>query len=217
MARPINRKIKKIYDLLEGHFGDLRWWPAETAFEVIIGAVLTQNTSWVNVEKAISNLRDKGLLDPAKLSALDAMRLSQLIKPSGYHRVKARRLKEVVRFLMSECEGKIARLKRRKISPLRKKLLEVKGIGPETADSILVYALGKPVFVVDAYTRRIFLRHKLIEDNVSYNEIQLLVHSAMPFCVKALNQFHALLVETAKRYCKKNNPLCSECPLGSIL
>ena len=217
MASQRARKIKRIYGLLEGHFGDLKWWPAETAFEVVVGAVLTQSTSWINVEKAIRALKGKNLLDPKKLLAINSARLAAVIKSSGYHRVKARRLKEVSRFVLSESGGKLARLKRMDALDLRKKLLEVNGVGPETADSILVYALDKPVFVVDAYTKRIFSRHKIIEEDTSYDKVQKLTQGAMPVNVGVLNQFHALLVETAKQFCKKNNPLCGECPLGCIL
>ncbi len=209
-------KIKKIYDLLEEYFGDLGWWPAETGFEVIVGAILTQNTSWANVEKAIAGLRKKGLLRPAKIAGMDTARLSRLIRSSGYYRMKARRLKEISRFVMAECGGKLSRLKSRDTAKLREKLLAVKGVGPETADSILLYALDKPVFVVDAYTKRIFFRHALTCENASYEEVQSLARGCFPTDTKALNQFHALLVETAKRFCAKKAPLCDECPLRGI-
>ena len=210
------RKIKNIYGLLEDHFGDLKWWPADTPFEVIIGAVLTQNTSWSNVEKAIVELKKKKLLAPGKITALSSKRLADLIRSSGYHRVKAERLKEVSRFITSECGGKLEKLAREDTLSVREKLLGVKGIGPETADSILVYALGKPVFVVDAYTKRIFSRHDIIGEDAPYMEVQALVEGVMDADTGTMNQFHALLVETAKRFCKKRAPLCSECPLGVL-
>jgi len=210
-------KIKKIYDLLEGYFGDLAWWPARTDFEVIVGAILTQNTAWTNVEKAIRNLRSERLLAPAKIERVNTGRLARLIRPAGYYRVKAERLKEISRFIMRECNGQLRRLKSRDAGKLREKLLAVKGVGPETADSILIYALGKPVFVVDAYTKRIFSRHGLTREDASYGEVQALVHRWFPRDRKALNQFHALLVETAKRFCRKKTGLCSECPLGKVL
>ncbi|MFC1570765.1 endonuclease III domain-containing protein [Candidatus Omnitrophota bacterium] len=210
-------KIRRIYDLLEDHFGDLKWWPAKTPFEVIIGAVLTQNTSWSNVEKAIGELNKKKLLTPKKIMALNSKRLAGLIRSSGYHRVKAERLKEVSRFVLDECGGRLKKLGKEDTSSLREKLLRVKGIGPETADSILVYALGKPVFVVDAYTKRIFSRHNIVIENASYDEVQTLVENAMDPDTGTMNQFHALLVETAKRFCRKRAPLCGECPLGCTL
>lgn len=210
-------RIKRIYDLLDKHFGNLAWWPADTDFEVMVGAVLTQNTAWSNVEKAIGGLKNGGLLTPSKMHRSDIRRLSSTIRPAGYFRVKARRLKELCRFLMDECGGRIKTLRKRDTASLRQMLLKVNGIGPETADSILIYALEKPVFVVDAYTRRIFSRHGLAGEDASYDELQRLVHGNFPASVKKLNQFHALLVETAKRYCRKKKPLCSECPLGILL
>ena len=209
-------KIRKIYGLLEGHFGDLGWWPARSGFEVIVGAILTQNTAWSNVEKAIGRLRREKLLDPAKIARVHTARLTCLIRPAGYYRVKARRLKEISRFIMSECGGELRRLKRMDTGKLREKLLAVKGVGPETADSILVYALKKPVFVVDAYTKRIFSRHGLACENASYDEVQSLVHGCFPLGEKAMNQFHAFLVETAKKFCRKKTPACEKCPLNDI-
>ncbi|MFC1644318.1 endonuclease III domain-containing protein [Candidatus Omnitrophota bacterium] len=208
--------INKIYDLLEGYFGDLGWWPAESDFEVIVGAVLTQNTAWSNVTKAIKELKGKNLLDPAKIERIDLARLARVIRSAGYYRIKARRLKEISRFVMAECGGKLARLKRQDARKLREKLLAVNGVGPETADSILIYALGKPVFVVDAYTKRIFSRHGLTSENASYEEVQSLAQRYLPSDGKVLNQFHALLVETGKRFCRKKAGQCSECPLKGL-
>jgi endonuclease-3 related protein len=210
------KRIRKIYNLLHGHFGDLGWWPAESPFEVMVGAVLTQNTSWSNVEKAIERLKDKGLMRPSRMAGADAGSLSRAIRPAGYFRVKARRLKEMSRFIIKECGGKLDRLGREDILCLREKLLGVKGVGPETADSILVYALGKPVFVVDAYTRRVFSRHGLTGESASYEDVQRLVHENIPLKVKTMNQFHALLVEAGKRYCRKKSPKCGECPLRGM-
>ncbi|NQT33378.1 MAG: hypothetical protein HQ594_06890 [Candidatus Omnitrophica bacterium] len=209
-------KINKIYSLLNDHFGDLKWWPAESDFEVMIGAILTQNTSWKNVEKAIDVLKRKKALSPSKIANMDKGRLARYIRSSGYHRLKADRLKEISLFITRECGGKLDKLKKEGLENLREKLLEVKGVGPETADSILVYALGKPVFVVDAYTRRIFSRHGLIGHDAAYDEIQSFVHKNFPRSIRKLNQFHALLVEAAKNFCKKKDPLCRECPLGGL-
>jgi endonuclease-3 related protein len=210
------QKIRKIYDKLDKYFGDLGWWPADSAFEVIVGAVLTQNTAWKNVEKAIEQLKQNKLLDPKKIESLSDARLSRLIRSSGYHRVKSERLKAVCRFLEKECGSRLNKLKKAGAASLRKKLLSVKGIGPETADSILVYAFSKPVFVVDAYTRRIFSRHGLAGKDASYDEVQSVVHENFPTVYRKLNQFHALLVETGKRFCKKKKGLCKECPIKGL-
>ncbi|MBD3426258.1 MAG: hypothetical protein GF409_03385 [Candidatus Omnitrophica bacterium] len=212
-----SRELSRIYELLNRHFGDLRWWPARSGFEVMVGTVLTQNTAWSNVVKAIRSLRKHGLLTPGKLLGADLEKLEGLIRPAGYFRIKADRLKRMCRFVMDECGGRLSLLKKRESSEMRQLLLSVKGIGPETADSILLYALEKPVFVVDAYTRRIFSRHGLISENARYEDVKTLVEENFPMEVARLNQFHALLVETAKSYCKKNNPLCNECPLGILL
>jgi endonuclease-3 related protein len=209
-------KIKKIYNKLDKYFGDLGWWPASSAFEVIVGAVLTQNTSWRNVEKAITGLKKERLLDPRKIEKTNSGRLSRIIRPSGYHRIKAARLKAVSRFLADECGSALSKLKKKDRKKLREKLLGVNGIGPETADSILLYALDKPVFVVDAYTKRIFSRHGLIKENESYDKVQAIVHENFPRSLKKLNQFHACLVEAGKRFCRKKKALCGECPLKGI-
>jgi endonuclease-3 related protein len=210
------RKINKVYAALEEYFGDLGWWPASSAFEVIIGAVLTQNTAWSNVSKAIKGLKRNKCLTPEKIVRLDTKRLSQIIRPAGYYRVKSERIKAVSRFLLDECRAKLSKLKKESAWELREKLLKVKGIGPETADSILVYALEKPVFVVDAYTKRIFSRHGLVGEKASYDEVQSLVHENFSRSTKRLNQFHALLVETGKRFCRKKKGLCGECPLKGM-
>jgi len=213
----MKNKLDKMYELMDDRYGDLKWWPAESAFEVIVGAVLTQNTAWRNVEKAIAGLKKGGLMDPAKIVRVTRGRLSALIRPSGYHRLKAERLKETCRFLIDECSGNIKKMKKRRTRELREKLLNVRGIGPETADSILLYALEKPVFVVDAYTRRIFTRHGIItSEDMPYDLLQTLVHNNFPASVKKLNQFHATLVETAKQFCRKKRANCKECPLGKM-
>ncbi|MGD2278534.1 MAG: endonuclease III domain-containing protein [Candidatus Omnitrophota bacterium] len=210
------KKIKEIYKVLEESFGDLGWWPAASRFEVILGAVLTQNTAWTNVEKAIGRLKRNKLMSPEKIAAIGEEKLSGLIRSAGYHRVKAGRLKAVSRFIMAESGSSLSKLKKENTIELREKLLKVKGVGPETADSILVYALQKPVFVVDAYTRRIFSRHGLVQKNASYGDIQVMVHENFKEDHMFFNQFHALLVETGKRYCKKKKGLCGECPLKGM-
>ncbi|HNX91009.1 MAG TPA: hypothetical protein PKY78_04320 [Candidatus Omnitrophota bacterium] len=208
--------INKIYDVLNGYFGDLKWWPAETAFEMMVGAILTQNTSWKNVEKAILELKKKKLLVPKKIIDVPVSGLSTAIRSSGYHRVKAGRLKQLARFIMSECGGDLKKLSYMDTRELREKLLSVKGIGPETADSILLYAFGKKIFVVDAYTKRIFSRHGILVENALYSDVQNVAHKYFKRGLKEYNQYHALIVETAKKYCRKHEPLCDECPIRGI-
>ncbi len=215
VKRP-KQSLKKIYELLEERFGDLKWWPAESDFEVVVGTILTQNTSWRNVEKAIVALKSEKLLAPRKIVNSNTNHLASVIRPSGYYRQKAKRLKEISRFILDECGGKIRHLKGNETKVLRRKLLNINGVGPETADSILLYAVGKPVFVVDAYTKRIFSRHGLVSEDVGYDKLRNLVENNFLKRIKELNQFHALLVEAGKKYCKKGTPLCEECPLCQL-
>ena len=204
-----------IYDALDRHFGDLHWWPGETPFEVVVGAILTQNTSWNNVKIAIDNLKSRGILDPEKLFEIEDDILAELIRPSGYYNVKTRRLKAFLRFLHREYEGNLERMFKDDLWILRKKLLDVNGIGEETADSILLYAGNKPVFVVDLYTRRILQRHNIINGSPDYGEIQKLFMTNLPASVRLFNQYHALLVNTGKHFCGKT-PRCEGCPLENI-
>jgi endonuclease-3 related protein len=209
-------KLPTIYEALFDSFGPQHWWPGDTPLEVIVGAILTQNTAWANVEKAITNLRRNGALTLSGLRLLDGRRLASLIKPSGYYNQKAVKLKAFIAFLDREYGGSLSRMTREKTAALREALLGVHGIGPETADSILLYACGKPVFVVDAYTGRILRRHHIISEDAGYKEIQQLMMSELPRSVKLYNEFHALLVKLGKEYCKKKNPRCGECPLGEL-
>lgn len=205
------------YESLFAHLGPQKWWPARTPFEVIVGAILTQNTSWTNVERAIANLRRERLLNPRALERVPFARLAGLIRSSGYFRQKAKKLKAFVRFLRAEYSGSLARMFRTPTLELRQKLLAVHGIGPETADSILLYAGKKDVFVVDAYTRRIFSRHGWVPENVSYEELRSKIEAALPRNVSRYNEFHALLVMAGKNWCRTREPRCSECPLGKFL
>ena len=205
------------YQALFDHLGSQNWWPARTPFEVIVGAILTQNTSWTNVERAIANLRREHLLNPRALERVPFARLANLIRSSGYFRQKARKLKAFVRFLRDQYSGSLARMFRTPTLELREKLLTVHGIGPETADSILLYAGKKDVFVVDAYTRRIFSRHGWVPEDVSYEELRSKIEAALPRDVSRYNEFHALLVMTGKNWCRTREPRCSECPLGKFL
>lgn len=212
--KPVRTKnrLLRIYEKLNRFYGDLHWWPGETPFEVCVGAVLTQNTNWSNVEKAIGRLRVRGVLEPCALFGLDDESLADLIRPSGYFRVKARRLKAFLAVLCGEYAGDVERMLSGELVATRQRLLEIPGIGEETADSMLLYGGGRPVFVVDAYTRRILARHGLIEGKPSYGEIQRLFMANLPPDTDLYNQYHALIVETAKRYCRKE-PDCGECPL----
>ena len=201
-------RIAAAFDVLLAAYGPQHWWPARTAFEVVVGAVLTQNTAWTNVERAIRNLRGARALSLRGLRALPAERLEELIRPAGYFRQKARALRAVADFV--QASGGLARLARRPIVEARRDLLAVRGVGPETADSILLYALGRPVFVVDAYTRRIFERLGVLWGGEPYEEVRALFEAAMSQDAAALNELHALLVEHAKRHCRKT-PVCEGC------
>ena len=207
--------LEEIHQRLFSRFGPQHWWPGETPFEVIVGAVLTQNTNWGNVEKAIKNLKKKNLLKPRKMKEISEKRLARLIRPSGYFNIKARRLKSFVDFLFKEYRGSLKNMFEEDYLKLRAKLLRVKGIGLETADSILLYAGEKPMFVVDAYTKRILSRHNLIEDKASYSEIQNLFMDSLSCDEKLFNEYHALLVKLGKDICK-SVPQCHICPIREV-
>ena len=207
--------LVEAYQALDDHFGNLRWWPGDSPLEIIIGAILTQNTAWQNVEKAIANLKTAQLLSAEALFAISESDLAELIRPSGYYNIKARRLKAFFAFLQDLFLGNLDVMLEEETRALREKLLQVKGIGEETADSILLYAVGKPVFVVDAYTRRILMRHGVIQEKITYGEIQSLFMEHLPHDAPLYNQYHALLVITGKNYCKKK-PRCQECPLNHL-
>ncbi len=202
--------------------GPQRWWPARTPFEVCVGAILTQNTAWTNVARAIANLRRARALAPRALLALSRRALSRHLRPAGYFNVKERRLRAFVRFFAKEFGGSMARMRRVSAEALRPRLLAVHGIGRETADSILCYALDQPVFVVDAYTRRVFARHGWIRGDEDYDTLRSLVESAwagIPAARRArdFNELHALLVAVGKDFCRPRAPRCAACPLRSLL
>ena len=201
-----------IYNSLFKHFGPQRWWPGETPFEVIIGAILTQNTSWDNVEKAIVSLKASGKFTPEGLFKLQTDKLALLIKSSGYFNIKAKRLKNFLSFLFNDYEGNIDRMLKEDGHILRHKLLNVNGIGPETADSILLYAAEYPIFVVDAYTNRIFSRHGYIPADATYHQIQELFVGNLPKDIQLYNEYHALIVRVGKELCRKT-PRCNSCPI----
>jgi endonuclease III related protein len=206
-------ELNKIYKKLYGHFGPQHWWPAETPFEVMVGAILTQNTNWQNVEKAICNLKKGRVLTPSRLHSIAPKKLAKFIKPSGYYNVKTRRLKEFLKFIFLVYRGSLKKMAAGQKSELRRQLLSVKGIGQETADSILLYALSKPVFVVDAYTKRILSRHKLCKPDAGYEDTQNLFMQNLKNEVKLFNEYHALLVRLGKEFCLKRNPRCRDCPI----
>ena len=207
-------KLTEIYVRLLTRFGPQHWWPqSDGAFEVIVGAILTQNTSWTNVEKAMANLRRAKLLTPDALNRTMEKRLATLIRPSGYFNLKAKKLKAFVRFLFEKHQGKLSHLFQQDLATLREELLAVYGIGPETADSIILYAAEKPIFVVDAYTRRILARVGLVTDDATYAETQQLFMEHLPHDEPRFNEYHALIVALGKDICKKSKPRCGDCPL----
>jgi len=205
----------KIYRKLYDAYGPRHWWPGETSFEVMVGAILTQNTSWKNVERAIQCLKGKGVLTIGGIHQLKRSEVASLIKSSGYYRIKADRLKTFVDFLFKDYDGDIEKMGEESLAVLRQKLLTVKGIGPETADSILLYGLGKAIFVVDAYTKRILSRHRMVSERASYEEIQRLFMNHLPHDKRLFNEYHALFVHLGKRVCKKI-PGCDICPIKGI-
>ena len=208
-----SERLMKIYTDLYEHFGPQGWWPGETAFEIAIGAILTQNTAWSNVEKAIGNLKGKKLLDPYRLDELSSEELATLIRPAGYYNIKAKRIKNFIKRLIEDFEGSLNTLFALDLQDARKWLLSISGIGPETADSILLYAGEKPIFVVDAYTYRVLSRHEIIFGDESYEEVQEIFQKNLINDVKFFNEFHALFVAVGKHYCVKNKPRCALCPI----
>ena len=206
------KNLIEMYNLLLNYFGPQNWWPAETELEVMIGAILTQNTNWKNVEKAIFNLKNRNLLSIDSLFSLPVSSLAREIRSAGYYNVKAQRLKNLIEFIVERYEGNLSLLFRIETETLRKELLSIKGIGPETADSMLLYAAGRPVFVIDAYTHRILNRHGMSEDQTTYYELQSLFVSHLPEDVSLFNEFHALIVQAGKNFCRRK-PHCMRCPL----
>jgi len=211
-----SKLLLKIYNLLYEKFGPRHWWPGDTRLEIIIGAILTQNTAWKNVEKAIKNLKREGVLKVRPLTRIPEKKLARLIKPAGYYNIKSHRVKSFLSFLNTKYNGNLNRMFKRETQKLRSELLGIKGIGPETADSILLYAGGKPVFVVDAYTKRVFSRHNFAAQETEYEGWQRLFQDNLPSDVKLYNEFHALIVELGKELCRPNNPMCAKCPIRRI-
>ena len=206
-------RIKTIFEALFSRYGAQYWWPGESELECIIGAILTQNTNWSNVVKAIDRLKEHNLLSIKNLNKVTTEELAQLIRPSGYYNQKAIKIKRFVEFLNENYSGNIFKLFGEDLYTLRDKLLNIKGIGPETADSIILYASNKPIFVVDAYTHRILYRHNLITEETSYQEMQDIFMDSLPDDTELFNEYHALIVKVGKEHCKKKIPICNGCPL----
>lgn len=214
--QPTRELLMQIYHTLLEHFGPRGWWPADSRLEVIIGAVLTQAVAWKNVTRAIDNLKLASLMDINAIIDIDEENLAQHITPALYHRQKARKLKALMSFIATEYNGDLDLMFTELLPVLRKKLLAVWGIGPETADSILLYAGDKMIFVVDTYTKRIFYRLGMVEENISYQEMQEFLEHHIPQNLYIYNEYHALLVGLGANYCKKSRPRCSQCPLQNL-
>ncbi|MFH1191099.1 MAG: endonuclease III domain-containing protein [Candidatus Omnitrophota bacterium] len=212
----MKRKLENIFKRLYSVFGPQFWWPADSVFEIMVGAILTQNTNWSNVQKAILSLKKEKLLSARKLYALPQRQLAGLIKSAGYYNIKAARLKSFLKFFFDQYGAKIKLMAAQELKTLRAQLLAVKGIGPETADSMLLYALNKPVFVVDTYTKRILSRHGLIKAEADYSQVQGVFMRYLKNNAQLFGEYHALLVKLGKDYCRKQNPKCEICPLWSI-
>jgi endonuclease-3 related protein len=215
MPEPTKAELLSLYRALLDHFGPRNWWPADNPFEVVIGAILTQNTAWTNVELAITNLKEAQTLSPDTLSDIPLERLEELIKPSGFFRQKAKRLQDFSRHLVSKWQSDLSNFCSGSLDEARARLLSRPGVGPETADSILLYAAYRPSFVVDAYTRRIFERIGVLHGNETYGEIRQIFMQALPEDVALYNEYHALIVHLAKTSCRKKRPLCTDCPIRS--
>ena len=218
----MKRELREAYRLMRKQFGHRKWWPGDTPFEICVGAILTQNTSWKNVEHAITNLKAAKVLEPRKIHALPHKELAQLIRSAGYFNIKAKRLQNFVNVLVDQHAASLKRLMQGDTNAVRARLLDINGIGPETADSMLLYAGNHHSFVIDAYTKRIFSRHAWCNQKSDYHELQTLCKSSLNQKSRARQldywqDYHAQLVGVGNRYCKARTPLCSECPLESLL
>ena len=213
MGAEAKKTLERDYQRMAAHYGPTHWWPGGSPFEIALGAILTQNTAWTNVEKAIANLKRSKLLSPHKILACPVPELHAALRPSGYFRQKAERVRLFCQHLLDHYGGSVKRMARRPLGPLRAELLELKGIGPETADDILLYACDKPVFVVDAYTRRIFSRHGLVPEDMGYEDLRAFFEGKLAKDVQLYKEYHGLIVWTGKDFCRKQ-PRCDGCPLN---
>jgi endonuclease III related protein len=209
--------LKDYFNALFVAYGPQHWWPARSRFEVIVGAILTQSTSWANVEIAMRNLRAARLLTPGAIDNAPLAKLGKLVRPAGYFRQKARKLKAFTHFLFSVHGGSLSRMFQTPTEALRNQLLSIHGIGPETADCILLYAGEHPVFVIDAYTRRILERHGMAAPKHSYEALRRMFEANLPRDPQLFNEFHALIIRTGKHFCRKSQALCDNCPLKPFL
>lgn len=212
-----SKTLQKFYKKLLKTFGPQDWWPGDGPFEVMVGAVLTQNTNWGNVEKAINNLKRAGKLSAEGIHNMERDQLAGLIRPSGYFNIKAKRLKNLIKWFIDSHDGDTRKMFSQDLQSLREELLSVNGIGPETADSILLYAGNLPSFVVDAYTYRVLVRHQLMFEDSSYDDIKAFFEENLPEDARQYNEYHALLVAVGKTYCRPREPSCGECPLKEFL
>jgi endonuclease III related protein len=215
-VKNMEQRLLDIFNMLLNAFGKRGWWPGETELEIIIGAVLTQNTSWKNVEKAIDNLKYHNALDIHSLYKMDRDTLAMIIKASGFYNIKSKRLKNIINIIYNDYSSNILNLQNIDMWNIREKLLEINGIGKETADSIILYALNKPIFVIDVYTKRFLKNHGLYKEESDYDTIQRFFMKNLPNDTYLFNEFHALIVYLCQNYCKKV-PLCNRCPLEQDL
>ena len=213
----MSTKLMEAYERMLAKFGPQHWWPGDSPFEIMVGAVLVQNTAWRNVEHAINNLREAGVMEPHALYKVPPAELAELIRPAGYYQLKTKRLRNLLRFLVEEHDGSLESMFSTSLDSLREQLLAINGIGPETADAILLYAGGLPTFVVDTYSHRILARHGWLDYDASYDDIKDYFESTLPEDAALYNEYHALLVRVGKDYCKRTAPNCEACPLAEML
>jgi endonuclease-3 related protein len=208
--------LREYHRLLRERFGARNWWPADSPFEMMVGAILTQNTAWTGVEKAIANLKAADLLDPRRVAEADPAIVAALIRSSGYFNQKTKRLQDFARWFVDRFDGDPDQMKEVPLPEMREELLAQKGIGPETADSILLYALDHPTFVIDAYTFRVLHRHGFVGEDATYDEMKALFEDTLPNETDLFNDFHAQIVNVGKLFCRKT-PKCDDCPLNPLL
>lgn len=214
---PAVQLLKRYFSALGSRFGPQQWWPARTRLEVIVGAILTQNATWHNATLAVRNLRKAGLLCWQGLRRASLSGLEACVRPSGFYRQKARTIRDFVDWVSRQHDGSLDRLFSLPVEELRRQLLDLRGLGPETVDAIILYAAQRPVFVADAYTRRVLARHGFLSDAAGYHEAQEFLHEHLPRNASLFNEYHALLVEVGKKHCKRQSPICAGCPLEEFL
>lgn len=211
----LQHKLTQMYQILFEHFGHRRWWPGNSPLEVCVGAILTQNTSWKNVEKAITNLKNAGNLKVSLLHKISTDELATLIKPAGYYNIKAKRLKNFITHLVKRHQGSLDSMFQADVDELRTELLSINGVGKETADCMILYAANKPIFVIDAYTKRVLERHGIVGQDADYDSMQMIFHRNLKEDLALFNDFHAQFVAVGSRHCRRN-PKCAGCPLERL-